>query len=126
MSTIHTGAVIIAILSGSYSLVALLVGSPPEFGVALALCGACWIAAHFIERTVERERAPHGRAVSAARLNRAYGSCHVVFVGAGEYSTRAAHRPRTGLPGARLGGVGDGGHSGRSAIDGGQDWGFAA
>lgn len=125
MPTIHTGAVIIAILSGSYSLVALLVGSPLEFGVALALCGTCWIAADFIE-TVVREPAPHVHAVPAARLNRGYGTCHVVLVSAGECFTRGAYRPRSGLPGPRLDGVGDGGHSGRLAINGGQDWGCAA
>jgi hypothetical protein len=56
ISNLHTGAIIIAILSGSYALVALLEGEAPEFGAALALCGACWITAHFIEWTVEAER----------------------------------------------------------------------
>jgi hypothetical protein len=72
-----------------------VVGSPLEFGVALALCGAAWIAADFIERTVDRERAARRRAVPAARLNPGYGSCHAVFVGAGEYSSRPALRAGT-------------------------------
>ena len=97
MTTLHTGAITSAILSGACALVALVVGSPLEFGVALALCGAAWIAADFIERTVERERerAARRRAVPAARLNPGYGSCHAVFVGAGEYSSRPALRAGT-------------------------------
>lgn len=65
-TTFHTSAIVIAILSGSYALAALLLGSPFEFGVALALCGACWVAAHYIEWSVEsaeRERAARRRAV---------------------------------------------------------------
>ena len=96
MTTFHTGAIVIAILSGSYALVALLVGSPLEFGVALALCGACWVAAHFIEWTVERERAARGGIVLAAPLNSGYGSSHAVFVGAGEYFARRAPRAERG------------------------------
>jgi hypothetical protein len=65
LSTLHLGAITIAIVSGTYALVALLVGSPLEFGVALAFCGAWWIAAHFIEWTVERERVARSRAVPA-------------------------------------------------------------
>jgi hypothetical protein len=42
-------------VSGFYALAALVVGSPLEFGVALASCGGCWVAADFIEWTVERE-----------------------------------------------------------------------
>ena len=57
MIALHAGAIIVAIVSGSYALVALLFASPREFGLALALCGVCWIVAHFIEWTVERERA---------------------------------------------------------------------
>jgi hypothetical protein len=65
MTTLHTGAITSAILSGACALVALVVGSPLEFGVALAFCGAAWVAADFIERTVERERAARQRAVFA-------------------------------------------------------------
>ena len=45
----RTGAIVVAVVTGFYALVALLVGSPLEFGVALALCGGCWVAADFIE-----------------------------------------------------------------------------
>lgn len=92
MSALHRGAIIVAIASGSYALAALLAGSPLEFGVALALCGACWIAVDFIECTVERERATRGPAVLNARRYPDDGSCHLVFVGAGEYSSRPALR----------------------------------
>ena len=95
MTTLHTGAITIAILSGTYALVALVAGSPLEFGVALALCGAGWIAADFSECTVERERAARRCAAPAARLNPGYGSCHVVFVGAGDYSSRPVLRAGT-------------------------------
>ena len=96
MTTLHTIAITIAVLSGTYALVALVAGSPLEFGVALALCGAGWITADFIERTVERERAARRCAVPAARLNPGYRSCHVVFVGAGEHFSRQAPRAGTG------------------------------
>lgn len=97
MTALHNGAVVIAIVSGSYALVALLVGPPLQFGLALAMCGACWIAADFIEWTAERERAARRRAVPAAPLQPGYGSCHAVFVGAGKHSPRPAPRTGTGL-----------------------------
>ena len=95
MTTLHIGAITIAVLSGAYALVALVAGSPLEFGVALALCGAGWIAADFIEWTVEVERAARRCAVPVARLNPGYGPCHVVFVGAREHSSRPAPRAGT-------------------------------
>jgi hypothetical protein len=95
MTTLRTGAITVAVLSGTCALVALIAGSPLEFGVALALCGAGWTAADFIEWTVERERAARRCAVPAARLNPGYGSCHVVSVGGGEYFSRPAPRAGT-------------------------------
>jgi hypothetical protein len=77
----RTGAIVVAIGSGFYALAALLVGSPLEFGVALASCGGCWVAADFIEWTVERERAAGRRPVPAVLLNSAYGSSYPVRVG---------------------------------------------
>jgi hypothetical protein len=65
----RTGAIVVAIVSGFYALAALVVGSPLEFGVALASCGGCWVAADFIEWTVERERAAGRRPVPAVLLN---------------------------------------------------------
>ncbi len=94
MTILQTGAIAIAILSGLCALVALAAGSPLQFGVALALCGAGWIGADFIEWTVERECAARRCAVPVARLNPGSGSGHVVFiVGA---STSRARRPPLG------------------------------
>jgi len=49
VTALHASALTIAVLSGTCALVALVAGSPLEFGVALALCGAGWIAADFID-----------------------------------------------------------------------------
>jgi len=49
-------------------LVAMLVGTPLQFGVALALCGAGWIAAHFVERLAEQDLARRRRLAPAADL----------------------------------------------------------
>ena len=35
----------------------MLVGSPLQFGIALALCGVGWIVAHFVEQLAEQELA---------------------------------------------------------------------
>ncbi|MDT7770027.1 MAG: hypothetical protein QOI30_3037 [Mycobacterium sp.] len=53
----RTGAIVVAVVSGFYALAALFLGSPLEFGAALASCGALWVAADFIQWTVERELA---------------------------------------------------------------------
>ena len=60
-AAIHAGALTVAIASGTFALVAMLVGSPQSFGLALALCGAGWIAAHFVERLAEQDRAAENR-----------------------------------------------------------------
>lgn len=60
-SAIHAGALAVAIASGTFALVAMLVGSPTSFGLALALCGAGWIATHFVERLAEQDRASERR-----------------------------------------------------------------
>lgn len=73
MTILHAGAIASAILSGAYALVALAVSTPFEFGVALAVCGASWIAADYVERTAERARVVHRRV--AARPS------HTVFIG---------------------------------------------
>ncbi len=97
MTTLHTGAIAIAVLSGTCALVAFAVGSPLQFGVALALCGAAWIAADFIEWTVEHDGAARRCAVPVARLTPGYGPCRVVFVGGDECFSRPAPRAGTGL-----------------------------
>lgn len=96
-TTFRTGAIVVAIGSGFYALAALLVGSPLEFGVALASCGGCWVTADFIEWTVERERAAGRRPVPAALLNSGYGSSYPVRVGADEYFSRPPHSHFTGM-----------------------------
>lgn len=92
MMAFRTAAIAVAIVSGVCALVALLVGSPLEFGVALASCGLCWVAADSIEWTVQRERAAGRQPVLAALLNSGYGSCYPARVGAGEYFSRPPSR----------------------------------
>ena len=75
MMAFRTAAIAVAIVSGVCALVALLVGSPLEFGVALASCGLCWVAAD------------------------GYGSSYPARVGAGEYFSRPP--PRAGIELAR-------------------------
>lgn len=45
---LHIGAVASALLSGVYALAAFVFGSPLDFGVAAALCGAFLIVDDFI------------------------------------------------------------------------------
>jgi hypothetical protein len=47
---IHSGAISLAFVSGTCALVALLLGSPLEFGSALAICASGWIVAHIAEQ----------------------------------------------------------------------------
>ena len=93
-TSLHTGATVIAVLSGICAIAAFAAGSPLQFGIALALFGAGWIATDFIEWTVEHERESAARrcAVPVARLNPGYGSCRVVYVDGGEHFSRAAPR----------------------------------
>lgn len=55
-SSICTSAVVVAIISGTFSLGALFVGSPRAFGLALVICSAGWIVAHFAERLAAHDR----------------------------------------------------------------------
>lgn len=77
---LHTAAVLLVVASGVCALAALVAGSPLQFGVALALCGAGWIAVDYIERAIDRRR----RAIPAVRVNPGYGSVRVVYVGDGK------------------------------------------
>lgn len=52
---VYAGAISVAFVSGTFALVALLLGTPLEFGSALAICGAGWIVAHIAERFAEQE-----------------------------------------------------------------------
>lgn len=90
----RTGAIVVALVSGFYALAAVVVGSPLEFGVALASCGGFWLAADFIEWTVERERAAGRRPVSAASLNSGYGLSFPVGAGADRYFSRPSYSRR--------------------------------
>lgn len=64
---IHSGAISLAFVSGTFALVALILGSPLEFGSALAICASGWIVAHIAERFAEQERARHRRALETTR-----------------------------------------------------------
>jgi hypothetical protein len=95
MTALRAGAITIAFVSGTLALVALAVGSPLQFGAALALCGAGWIATDFIEYTA----VPAGRrcAVPAERLNSGYEICRVVHIGARERFSAPTPSARTRL-----------------------------
>jgi hypothetical protein len=73
-----------AAVSGIGAVIALVAGSPLEFGVSTALCAGCLIAVDFIESSIRGRRGA-----------RASDSYHVVFVGA----PRAARpgSPRTAI-----------------------------
>ena len=69
MATLHTTAMTSAVLSGAYALVALCVGTPLEFGVGLALCGAFWLAADLTDWPAAAARSPHRRPAPAAQAS---------------------------------------------------------
>jgi hypothetical protein len=48
-------------------LVALLLGSPLEFGSALAVCGTAWIVANFAERLAEEKHTHYRRTLTSTR-----------------------------------------------------------
>jgi hypothetical protein len=60
---IYAGAVCVAFVTGTFALLALRLGSPLEFGSALAACGVAWIVAHFAEQTAEQQTAHRRRAL---------------------------------------------------------------
>lgn len=64
---VHAGAISSAFASGTLALVALLLGSPLQFGSALAMCGAGWIIAHIAERFADQERVGRRRALESIR-----------------------------------------------------------
>ena len=86
LMALRFAAIVVTIASGSYALAALLVGSPLEFGAGLASCGACWIAADFIQWTEQRERGEGRRPVAAVLFDSGSGSSYPARgVGAGQY-----------------------------------------
>lgn len=90
---LHAGAVIVAVASGLCALVALAVGSPLQFGSALAVFAAGWIAADFLQSTTRREPAAQRCAAPTARLNRGPDTCRVVHVAGDRHFSRPV--PRT-------------------------------
>lgn len=68
----HASAVAVAFASGTFALAAMLIGTPTQFGIALALCGAGWIATHFVERLAEEDLARRRRLAPAADLVHGY------------------------------------------------------
>lgn len=71
-AALHTAAVAVAFVSGTFALMAMLLGSPLQFGIALALCGVGWIVTHFVERLAEQELSVRRRHVGAADLVHGY------------------------------------------------------
>ncbi len=67
IALIHAVAISAAFASGTVALVALLLGSPLQFGSAMAMCGAGWIVAHIAERIAEQERVGRTRAPESIR-----------------------------------------------------------
>ncbi len=72
-AVLYHAAITLTLLSGAGALAALVAGSPLQFGVALALCSAGWIAVDFVDRSVERAH--------VTRRRPCYGSPRVVYVG---------------------------------------------
>ena len=67
IASVHAAAISVAFVSGTLALVALLLGSPLEFGSALAVCGTAWIVANFAERLAEEKRAHYRRTLTSTR-----------------------------------------------------------
>jgi hypothetical protein len=71
---IYAGAISFAFVSGTFALMALLLGSPLQFGSALAMCGTGWIVAHIAERFAEQERVARRRASEIRRTPPAHAA----------------------------------------------------
>ena len=67
IASVHAAGISVAFLSGTLALVALLFGSPSEFGSALAVCGTAWIVANFAERLAEQKRTDYRRIFTSTR-----------------------------------------------------------
>jgi hypothetical protein len=83
-SAIRASAITVAVVSGSAALVALAVGTPLQFGIALALCGSCWLAADYVNWTAPRlPRWTHGRSVAevSARTFLPGNGARAAFIG---------------------------------------------
>lgn len=84
----------VAMVAGMCALVALVAGSPLQFGVALAFFGAGWIASDFIDRTGElgQERFARQHVAIVARPAQAYRPSRVVHTGHRDPFPRSAPR----------------------------------
>lgn len=78
-STLHICAFTVVVVAGTCAAVALIAGSPLEFGIAMALCAGWLVVVDFIESNLESQRAVSRREVPAAQRSPAYDSCRVVF-----------------------------------------------
>ncbi|WP_322858885.1 hypothetical protein U8D42_06075 [Mycobacterium europaeum] len=92
VSPLYAGMVVTTVVSGICALAALAAGSPLQFGVALALFGAGWIAADFIQRTLDpgQQRFTRRCDVTVARPVPAYRPSRVVYAGHCEHFSRPA------------------------------------
>ncbi len=95
VTALHVSALTIVVLAGACAMVALVAGSPLEFGGALAVSGAGWIAADFIEWMAADEHCDSRCAIPAAR------SPHVVLIG-GKCSSRPTRPPGISPAAVRL------------------------
>jgi len=59
IASVQAAGILVAFVSGTLALVALFLGSPLEFGSALAVCSTAWIVANFAERLAEQKRTDH-------------------------------------------------------------------
>jgi len=67
IASVHAAAISVAFVSGTLALIALLLGSPLEFGSALAVCGMAWIVANFAERLAEEKHTHYRRTLTSTR-----------------------------------------------------------
>ncbi|TAM72154.1 hypothetical protein [Mycobacterium sp.] len=97
VTPLYAAALIVTAVSGLCALFALAAGSPLQFGVALAMLGGGWIAADFLDRTVERthERAAPHTGVKAPPPLAGSCPCRVVYVGRREQVSLAPPRATT-------------------------------
>ncbi|WP_102417160.1 hypothetical protein [Mycobacterium sp. 4858] len=93
VSPLYAGTVVVAVVSGICALAALAAGSPLQFGVALAIFAAGWIAADFIERAAAPGQQRLARCeVTVAPPLPAYRPSRVVHAGQCEHFSRPAPR----------------------------------
>lgn len=76
LTLVRAGAIASVAVSGTLALLALVFGSPLQFGIALAVCAGWWIADDFVASTLDGRRA-----VPAARPRPNYSANHPVFAG---------------------------------------------